>query len=54
MPVQWIKTIENMLTDGIDIFYEISPKSTLAPFINNISNGSAKIIDTQNKIINQL
>jgi len=50
-PVQWIKTIKNMLLSGIDVFYEISPKPTLASFINNISNGSAKIIDVQNKIL---
>jgi len=50
-PVQWIRTIENMLLDGIDTFYEISPKSTLSSFINNISHDTATIIDVQNKII---
>ena len=49
MPVQWIKIIENMLVSGIDIFYEISPKPTLAAFIYNISSGSAKVIDIQDE-----
>lgn len=54
MPVQWIKTVKSMLSDGVDAFYEISPKSTLMSFINNISDGYAKVIDVQNEIINQL
>ena len=54
MPVQWIKTIENMLSDEITTFYEISPKSILSAFIVNISNGKATIVDIQNKIIIQL
>ena len=49
MPVQWIKTVENMLLDGIETFFEISPRSTLASFINNISGGSAKVVDVQAK-----
>ena len=51
MPVQWIKTIENMLSEGVDTFYEISPKLTLASFINNISGNCAKIVDVQNVIV---
>lgn len=54
MPVQWIKTVKNMLSDGVDTFYEISPKPTLVAFINNISGGYAKVIDVQNEIINRL
>lgn len=54
MPVQWIKMIENMISNGINTFYEISPKPTLAAFINNISDGRAKIFDVQNEIIYQL
>ena len=54
MPVQWTKTIENMLSDEINTFYEISPKPTLSAFINNISGGCAKVIDVQNEIISQL
>lgn len=51
MPVQWIRTVKNMLADGINTFYEVSPKSTLNAFITNISNEKAKIIDVQNIII---
>jgi [acyl-carrier-protein] S-malonyltransferase len=50
MPVQWIKTIENMLSSGIDTFYEVSPKPTLNSFINNISYGRAKVIDAQKEL----
>jgi len=50
MPVRWINTIENMLADGIKIFYEFSPKPTVGPFINNISGGKANIFDIQNEI----
>ena len=53
-PVQWIKTIENMLSDGVNMFYEISPKSTLASFITNISDGCENVIDIQNEIINRV
>lgn len=52
MPVQWIKTIENILSDGITTFCEISPKPTLNSFIDNISNGKAMIVDIQNEVIN--
>ena len=36
-PVQWIKTIESIRANGIDTFYEISPKTTLAVFIKNVA-----------------
>lgn len=47
-PVQWIKTIQNMRADGIDTFYEITPKPTLAAFIKDIEGMNAKIIDVEN------
>lgn len=53
-PVQWIRTIENMLADGIYTFYEISPKPTLASFINNISDGKAIVINVQNDLLSEL
>ena len=46
-PVQWIKTVQSMRADGIDTFYEISPKPTLASFIKNIAERKVKIIDIQ-------
>jgi [acyl-carrier-protein] S-malonyltransferase len=52
-PIQWIKTIKNMMSDGIDTFYEISPKSTIASFINSIFDGCAKVIDVQNEMVAQ-
>ena len=47
LPVQWTRTVENMLTDGIYTFYEISPKPILDTFINDISNGKAIVFNVQ-------
>lgn len=52
-PVEWIKTIQNMRANGIDTFYEISPKPTLAAFIKNIAEIGVEIIDTQAALINR-
>ena len=52
MPVQWIKTVENMLSNGVETFFEISPKPTLSTFINNISDNCGKVIDVQHEILN--
>ncbi len=54
MPVQWIRTVENMLSDGIYTFYEISLKPTLDTFINNISNGKAKVFNVQKDLLSEL
>lgn len=51
-PVQWIKTVQSMVETGIDTFYEISPRSTLAAFIKNIAGTNAKIVDVQATLIN--
>lgn len=51
-PVQWIKTIQNMSINGIDTFYEISPKTTLAAFIKNVAERKVKIIDIQTALTN--
>lgn len=51
-PVEWIKTIQNMRANGIDTFYEISPKPTLAQFIKNIAEIGMEIIDVQSALIN--
>ena len=51
-PVEWIKTIQNMRANGIDTFYEISPKPTLAPFIKNIAEIGMEIMDVQSTLIN--
>lgn len=54
LPVQWTRIVENMLADGIYIFYEIGPKPILGSFINNISNGRATIINVQNDLLSKL
>ena len=54
MPVQWIRIVKNMLANGIDTFYEISPKSTLASLIINISGGCERVVDVQNEILTQV
>ncbi len=51
-PVQWIKTIQNMSINGIDTFYEISPKTTLAAFIKNVAERKVKIIDIETVLLN--
>jgi len=51
-PVQWIKTVQNMLDAGINSFFEISPRPTLATFIKNIAGTTAKIVDVQAILIN--
>ena len=51
-PVQWIKTMQSMLATGINVFYEISPKSTLATFIKNIAGINVKIVDVQATLTN--
>lgn len=50
-PVQWIKTIQNMSINGIDTFYEISPKTTLAAFIKNVAERKVKIIDIETVLL---
>lgn len=44
MPVQWVLTIQTMLTNDIGIFVELSPKSILSPFIYEITEGNAEIV----------
>ena len=51
-PVQWIKIIQNMRANGIDTFYEISPRPTLTSFIKNIAEIDAKIINVQATLTN--
>ena len=42
-PVRWQKTMEKMLADGVDTFYEIGPGKTLAGFMKRIDR-SKKVI----------
>lgn len=45
-PVQWEKTIRNMLEDGIEVFIEIGPGKTLSNFIKRINRG-AKVLNVE-------
>ncbi len=42
-PVKWQQTMEKMLADGVDTFYEIGPGKTLAGFMKRIDR-SKKVI----------
>ena len=42
-PVKWQQTMEKMLEDGVDTFYEIGPGKTLAGFMKRIDR-SKKVI----------
>ncbi len=42
-PVRWQQTVEKMIADGVDIFYEIGPGKTLAGFMKRIDR-SRKVI----------
>ncbi len=36
-PVQWVKTIEQMINDGVDCFIEVGPGKTLSGLVKKIS-----------------
>ena len=42
-PVRWQQTVEKMIADGVDTFYEIGPGKTLAGFMKRIDR-SKKVI----------
>ena len=42
-PVKWQQTVEKMISDGVDTFYEIGPGKTLAGFMKRIDR-SKKVI----------
>lgn len=47
-PVRWQQTIEKMIADGVDIFYEIGPGKTLAGFMKRIDR--SKKVTTVNTV----
>ncbi len=47
-PVQWQKTVENMIADGVDTFIEVGVGKTLANLIKKI-NGDVKVFNVENK-----
>ena len=36
-PVRWVETIENMISDGVDHFYEVGPGNVLAGLVKRIN-----------------
>ena len=47
-PVKWQKTIENMITDGVDTFIEVGVGKTLSGLIKKI-NSDVKVFKVENK-----
>lgn len=44
-PVRWQETIEHMIDDGVDVFYEVGPGKTLTGLIKQIARASNKEIE---------
>lgn len=47
-PVYWQKTIENMISDGIQTFIEVGPGKTLCGLIKKISS-TARVLNVENQ-----
>jgi len=45
-PVQWEKTIKNMIEAGVEIFIEIGPSKTLSGFVKKIDR-SMKVLNVE-------
>ena len=50
-PVQWTRTVENMILSGVDTFYEISPKPVLSKLIQEVVRHNANVINVENILI---
>ena len=46
-PVQWVKTIEQMLADGVDCFIEVGPGKTLSGLVKKIAT-DAQVYKVEN------
>ncbi len=46
-PVQWVKTIEQMLADGVDCFIEVGPGKTLSGLVKKITT-DAQVYKVEN------
>ena len=46
-PVQWVKTIRQMLTDGVDCFVEVGPGKTLSGLVKKIT-ANAQVYKVEN------
>ena len=46
-PVQWVKTIEQMMADGVDCFIEVGPGKTLSGLVKKITD-TAQVYKVEN------
>ena len=46
-PVQWVKTIEQMMADGVDCFIEVGPGKTLSGLVKKITD-AAQVYKVEN------
>jgi len=46
-PVQWVKTIQQMMTDGVDCFIEVGPGKTLSGLVKKIT-ADAQVYKVEN------
>ena len=53
-PVRWQQTMEKMLEDGVDTFYEIGPGKTLAGFMKRIDRSKKVISISTEEELNSL
>jgi [acyl-carrier-protein] S-malonyltransferase len=42
-PVQWVRTIEYMVADGVNVFFEIGPGQALTGMVKRIAKGATTI-----------
>jgi [acyl-carrier-protein] S-malonyltransferase len=50
-PVQWTRSVQNMVSDGVETFIEIGPKQVLTGLIKRISSEARPIALSESEIV---